>query len=372
MKGAVRIKRDGTVALVAFAAGASSGIPRYIVNLLRALDRDPPVDHPRPLVVTTPAGARELALQELPLAIVDRSAAWNHGSRRIMLDVAAPHLVPGCSLYHFFDYIGPLAHPQSPFTATLYDAQIRRHPENFSKVALAHKRIQAAFVSSRARRIIAATGFSKTEGVALLGTPEDRVHVVLPGPGLEPVRSAHEVEREDSTILYVGGFAATKNVQALIRAHACMERDAQMVLVGRGGAAFSDVQRLITASPRRRLIVLRRDADDAEVDRLYRCSTIFAFPSTYEGFGFPVIEAMARGCPTVASDLPVIRESVGAAFLPILPHDVAGIASALDRLLADASLRSDLVARGRNAAAAFSWSSTAQKVWTAVSEVAAS
>ena len=97
-----------------------------------------------------------------------------------------------------------------------------------------------------------------------------------------------------------------------------------------------------------------------ELNALYASATLFAFPSLHEGFGLPVLEAMAAGCPVVASDIPAVREVAGDAAVLVPPADTGAWAEALSRVLESPSLQADLAGAGRRRAALFSWSKTAE------------
>jgi glycosyltransferase involved in cell wall biosynthesis len=116
----------------------------------------------------------------------------------------------------------------------------------------------------------------------------------------------------------------------------------------------------IESSPARDRIVLVHDADDTRLDGLYRHALATVLPSRYEGFGFTPLEAMARGCPVLASDLPALREIAGdgAELLPVDARD--RWVDAVRRVVADDSFRGDLRARGREVAARYSWERTAR------------
>ncbi|MCC6309769.1 MAG: glycosyltransferase family 4 protein [Trueperaceae bacterium] len=295
---------------------------------------------------------------------------WVRGPRRLALDWSAG-LLPRASLLHFFDFAGPLLTPWRPFSATVYDAHIIRNPGSFDRLALRHKLATRRFVASRARGLIAISRFARDEAVQLLGVPSRRVRVVYPGPGL-PASVPHEKEspaRKDF-LLYVGGFAAWKAVPFLVQVHAAMQWDIPLVLVGREDAEINQVRSAIARSHRRQLITLETRADDDKIHQLYSEARAFVFASRYEGFGLPVTEAMARGCPVVASDIPAIREVAGRGIRLVPPTDVSAWASTLDKLVASPELCTSLAQDGLEVVSGLSWDRAARETWDTIARIA--
>jgi glycosyltransferase involved in cell wall biosynthesis len=172
-------------------------------------------------------------------------------------------------------------------------------------------------------------------------------------------------------VYYVGGLDARKNVAGLIRACALLRQDQTwsqqpftLAIAGRplGGNSrlFPDLDRVIAETGTEEC-VRRIEVPHADGPLLYRACTIFAFPSRYEGFGLPPLEAMACGAPVVVSNASSLPEVVGEAAVTVPPDDVAGWAAALSRLLGDAALRDELRTRGMQRAGHFSWQRVAEE-----------
>jgi glycosyltransferase involved in cell wall biosynthesis len=197
--------------------------------------------------------------------------------------------------------------------------------------------------------------------VRLLGADAGRVSVIHSGPGLERVNGTGDAPRAEAArfLLYVGELTAHKNVPFLIDVFEEARVPDRLVLVGRRGDGYEELRERIETSPARDRIVVREDVDDAELDRLYTEAAATALPSRYEGFGFTPLEAMARDCPVLASDIPAVREVAGDGAL-LLPVDArAEWASALRRVLTDDAFADGLRARGRSVVAGYSWDRTA-------------
>ncbi len=158
-----------------------------------------------------------------------------------------------------------------------------------------------------------------------------------------------------------GNLAANKNLPFLVRAYAASGTAARLILAGRPGEGYDELEAELAASPRRADVELRTQATDAEIEGLYRSAAALVLPSTYEGFGFTPLEAMSRGCPVVASDIPAIREVSGDGAL-LVPLEEQLWADALQRITADETLRSELRQRGTSTVARYSWDETARGV----------
>jgi glycosyltransferase involved in cell wall biosynthesis len=242
-----------------------------------------------------------------------------------------------------------------------------------------HVRAYVALVRRAIRRsahVLTFSARSRDDIVAHLGLPASRVTPVLLAageqyaPGDDAAARAEVARRygiEGPFIYYVGGLDARKNVATLLRAFALLRsrgEQATLALAGRalGGDSrlFPDLDALIAGleiGP----AVRRIDVPAEDGPLLYRACTVFAFPSRYEGFGLPPLEAMACGAPVVTSDASSLPEVVGGAALRVPPDDVLGWAAALGRVLGDASLRAELRAQGLAQAARFSYRRVAEE-----------
>jgi glycosyltransferase involved in cell wall biosynthesis len=289
-----------------------------------------------------------------------RSGRLNAGPGRI----AAEQVVAATTradLLHFFDLTGPLLAPWKPFVATVHDVSSapglarRRH---------AYKRLVWPWAARRARKLVAVSQFAGEETAKHLRVPPDRIEVIHSGPGLtdsQPRGLDGAEPPETRYFLYVGDLAGRKNVPFLIRAFDEADLSAELVLVGRSDDDHAEISAAIERARRRDRIRLVGDASDAELDALYRSALALVMPSRYEGFGFTPLEAMARECPVLASDIPAFREVSGSGAL-LVPLDESRWTESLRRLSADEALRTDLRERGRQTVARYSWSETARSL----------
>jgi glycosyltransferase involved in cell wall biosynthesis len=348
------------VTLVALVAGGHGGVPRYAQSLVRGFaEIADEFDDLEFSVLTTERGAAligevSLAVDTVPL----RSPAFNRGPVRLITEQLATRKATG-DLLHFFDLTGPVLAPQRPFVATIHDVSVAR---GFSVFRQAYKRRLYPWAIRHARAIVAISEFAKTEARTHLDADPARMRVIHSGPGLPALGDGSPSNTADPYFLFVGNLTASKNLPFLIEAFGAAEVTARLVLVGRPGESFRDIREAIARSSRQDQIEVRHDVQDDELDALYRQAHALVLPSRYEGFALTPLEAMARGCPVLASDIPAVREvsESGAWLLPA--DDADAWADAMRRVLEDPELRESLRERGAATAAGYSWHETARQV----------
>jgi glycosyltransferase involved in cell wall biosynthesis len=351
-----------SVALLGLLAGGPSGVARYTSVLARAIDEVAPEFPDLALeLVTTVAGAETVGARNLRVRDFGlRGRYVNRGPGRIGLEQLVT-AATRADLVHFFDLSGPVLRPRRPFVTTIHDASVaygyrsRRH---------AYKRRIWPFALRRASRVIAVSGFARDEAVRRLGARSDKVVVLHSGPGLQTDRVEPDPRRTpvEPFYVYVGDFAKRKNLPFLVRAFDAADCPVRLVLAGRVDDGFDSLRAAIRAARSRERIDVLVDPSDAELEALYRAAVALILPSRYEGFGFTALEAMARGCPVLASDIAATREIAGDGAM-LLPLDDEGPWSdALRSVAADASVRAELRARGARTAARYSWLDTARGV----------
>ena len=356
-----------SVHLVALLAAGHSGVPRYARELIRALDLvAPEAPEIAYTVLTTDSGGGLFDLRNIatftPRMLRSRPARL---AKRPLLEQVVTAASPADVLY-YFDLVGPLLTPRRRFVATVHDATAGRR---LTDKRWAYKRLLHPWAVRRAEALVAVSEFARREAIEVYGAHPERTVVVRSGPGLDVPRGTAPASKDSERrgFLYVGNFGRNKNVQLLIRAYEESDARGPLVLVGRSGDMRGEVEALASASKRTAGIEIRDRVSDEELERLYAASAAFVFPSRYEGFGFPPLEAMSRGCPVVASDIPALRETLGDAAL-FLPADATDAwARAFERVERDTSLREDLQARGTENVSRYSWLDTARGVTNVLS-----
>jgi len=230
----------------------------------------------------------------------------------------------------------------------------------------------------RADAIIAVSESSRRDIVATLGIPAERIHVI--GNAVHPsyypindswllaaVRERYNIARK--YILYFGGFDLRKNVHRTIRAYAALpaalRAEYQLVISGRlhllGHPLYPDPRPLVRELDMGDRIIFTGQIREQDKAPLYSGATLFAFPSLYEGFGMPVLEAMACGAPVITSRASSLPEVVGDAGLLVDPYSEPAISDAMGELLNSPKKRADLSARARARSRDFSWRQVAEQ-----------
>src|SRR5919201_1363903 len=296
-----------------------AGTARYLRGLLRELDRLDDVDVRR---LSFGRGDR--------LSTLVRDAVWYPFALGREKDADVLH----CPTYR-----GPLR-PQLPLVVTVHDLAVFRHPDTFNRWTRTYSPRVVPRVLAAARRIIAVSEFTRRELVELLGIPDGKIRVVPNAVGDEFTREGPAADGD--YVLAVGTLGPRKNLHRLV--DAARRSDVELRVVGARGWGGVEVG----GNGVRWL----GEVDDAELARLYRGARCVAYPSLYEGFGIPVLEAMACGVPVVTSRGTAMEEVANGAAVLVDTNDAGEIAAGIERAAAD---RERLVPRGLERARAFRW-----------------
>jgi alpha-1,3-rhamnosyl/mannosyltransferase len=344
-------------------AGISDGIGRYARGLLRALLE---LDDGPEMVLYDLADDR----------IGDRPPVRLRGSEA---PVATEHPT-ALDVFHSTGFALPPA-GEIPLVITVHDLTFITHPDLHTRVNRA--RASAAMMTAVARRatVIAVSGHTRGEVEQLLGVPSERIVVVHEAPDRAfGIRAPSE--RPDPSpapvpgryVLAVGSLEPRKNLVGLLdgmmELPAALRRELQLVVVGPGGW-HNRVIRDRLQRARRRLAV--RELGYVSTERLaelYRGATVFAYPSLSEGFGLPVLEAMACGAPVLTSNRASLPEVAGDAAVLVDPVDPVSIAGGIERLVTDDEFRAGMVAKGFDNVRRFSWDRCARETVTVYHRVA--
>ncbi len=227
---------------------------------------------------------------------------------------------------------------------------------------------QARQAAERAHRIIAVSQFTADQVVDVLGVERSRVSVIHHGtrPWSGEIR---DDETRENLVLHVGAIQHRKNLLRLIEAFERTPEDWRLVLAGSQGYGAAEILDRIERSTRRSTIEVVGFVEDRQLDTLYARARVFAFPSLDEGFGMPILDAMARGVPVLTSNRSATREVAGASALLIDPTSVDTIASGLLRIVHNVALRNQLRRDGLMRAREFTWEKAAAQTWGVYQEL---
>ena len=281
------------------------------------------------------------------LATVVRDAWWYpHG---------LPREARGLDVLHCPTFRGPVR-SRVPVVVTVHDLAVLRHPETFNQWTRRYSRLAVPRVARAARRVIAVSEFTRGEIVELLGVSAERIAVIPNAVG--PPFVADGPAAEGDYVLAVGTLEPRKNLERLVEA--ARRNHVELRVVGARG--WGGVE--LGGNGVRWL----GEVSDADLATLYRGALCVAYPSVYEGFGIPVLEAMACGAPVVTSRGTAMEEVADGAAVLVDPNDPAELAAGLERATAE---REALVARGLERARAFRWDAIADATVGVYREAAA-
>ncbi|HVX65280.1 MAG TPA: glycosyltransferase family 1 protein [Bryobacteraceae bacterium] len=276
------------------------------------------------------------------------------------------HWIPRSDLYHGLNQRLPTACPRRT-VATFHDLFVITG-EYSTPEFRARFEEQAREAAAHADLVIAVSEFTAGQVEHCLGVERSRIRVIH--HGVRPPRkdAASGIAREP-VVLHVGALQKRKNIVRLVRAFESLGPEWRLVLAGSAGFGADEALHAIQASPARDRIELPGYVSDLELDQWYARASIFAFPSLDEGFGMPVLDAMARGVPVLTSNGSALREVSGQAALQVDPQDEEEIAVRLREMAGSEELRNELSNRGRRHAASFSWEAAVSRTWAVYSEL---
>jgi len=360
-------------------AAQRTGTENYTVHLVRALVEMGSAHQFRLYLSRLPEDGLLPQGENVEWRVIPFPRLWTHA--RLAWEVRADPpdvlFVPA--------HVLPLVHPPAS-VATVHDLGYFEYPQAHRAASRWYLNWATRHNARHARLVVVDSQATARDLMRYYGTPPDRIRVAYPAatPGLAPVRDepALDAVRErygtgKAYFLYVGTLQPRKNLARLVRAFAdLVSRDAvdsqvKLVLAGRRGWLYDE----IVATARERClegrVVLPGFVAQEDLAALLSGALAFVFPSLYEGFGLPVLEAMACEVPVICSDTSSLPEVAGDAALLVDPHDTAALAGAMARVYSDPGLAEELVRRGRERAQRFSWEECARSVLLAMEEAAA-
>ena len=316
-------------------------------------------------------------LRRLPLPHRLVTIAWH----RLRLPLPAELFVGPVDIFHSPDFVLPPLR-RARGLITVHDLAFLRAPECADPGLRAYLTTAVPRSIARSDRILADSLSTKRDLMELLNVPGKRISIVPAGvePRFRPIETEDEGELErvrrrysldEPFILSLGTLEPRKNYVRLIEACAQLRRRLpsapSLIIAGGHGWLYEDI---LAAAKRHGNGSVRSlgFVPDEDLPALYTLAKLFAFPSLYEGFGLPPLEAMACGTPVVCSNRPSLPETVGDAALMVDAEDIEGLAAAMQRALEDEKLRTEMIAKGLAQAKRFTWKKAAEKLLNAYRE----
>ncbi|MEX0988788.1 MAG: glycosyltransferase family 1 protein [Actinomycetota bacterium] len=349
---------------------APGGIGTYVRELAPALLRqDPSLDlklfHSRFVVAGPPERwLRDHWVEELGDQITTLYPRWDLFGRP-----ALPESLRSADVLHATNPSAiPPAAGRQRLVVTVHDLAFEHFPELFPRRWRLLYRLGLRAAVRRADAILTPSRSTAEDLVSRTKVRPERVHVVplaatLGDHAADPIPVRERLKVPEPYALFVGTLEPRKNLVSLVRAYrrvAGAGLPHALVLAGPMGWQPAALLREL-ALPGPGEVVLTGPVSPADLDVLYRGASVFAYPSIYEGFGLPVLEALGRGAPTIASNASSVPEVVGDAGILVDPRSVAELADALERVLTDEQLASELSRKGIERAARFTWDETARR-----------
>ena len=278
----------------------------------------------------------------------------------------------GIDLLHAMAFVGPLVCP-CPLVVTVFDLSFLRYPQAFRPGNRLYLRLFTRVSVRRAQRVIAISKHTKADITHWLGVPPDRIEMVYCGveecfhplPTEEVLAFRQEKGLPEQFLLYVGTLEPRKNLSLLLRAYARLRTAGgtppPLILAGARGWMCEDLFSQVEELGLRDSVHFPGYVSLEELPLWYNAATCFVYPSLYEGFGLPPLEAMACGTPVLSSDAASLPEVVGDAGLLLDPLDEEVWARELARVLGRPDLRRELAERGLDRARRFNWGRAAEE-----------
>jgi glycosyltransferase involved in cell wall biosynthesis len=264
--------------------------------------------------------------------------------------------------------IDPLPGVSAVTVCNLYDLSFMSCPEYLTKDFLDYASEHVTKNVSAVRRIIVNTQFIKNEAVHFLNVPEEKIDVIPLAPStrckvgeIAPHTAGVRRFTEKDYLLYVGTIEPRKNLKTLIKAFYDVRRKYDLVLIiaGRLGWLSDEIISYPEELGIKEAVIFTHYVDEKTLFSLYKGASVFVYPSLYEGFGLPPLEAMACGIPVIISDIPPLREISGNSAVIFNPGDYEDLAYKINTVLSSGALISELREKGLRKAAEYSWENVA-------------
>jgi glycosyltransferase involved in cell wall biosynthesis len=342
----VTVTIDATSALL-----RSAGIKSYTYHMVRALRRIAQDDRIRAYPYLKDFGALDHEASTLSRsATLVRILALYLSRSTPLLDL----MLAGSDVFHASNQVRR-APRGVKLTATVHDMTCWLMPELHTEANVRADRTFAENILRRADGLIAVSENTRQDAIELLGIAPEKIETIYSGVA-EEYFDAQPAKRDRPYVLYVGTIEPRKNLDTLLDAWKLLRPDCELVIAGPEGWGSEQTLKRI-----REEATYLGYVPEADLPGLVAGATVFVYPSLYEGFGFPVVQAMAAGVPVVTSNTSCLPEIAGDAAVLVDPRSASEISTGLDRLLSSESLRRQFSIQSRQRAGMFRWETCAAR-----------
>lgn len=283
-------------------------------------------------------------------------------------------------LIHFIDYSSPLIKINKPFIVTIHDLSYYKYPQTFTYGSRKIKELIAPFSIRRASKIIVDSENTKKDVLAMFKVAESKMKIIYPGrPDYKRVEDIHQIENtkrkysiSGEYILYLGTLEPRKNILRLIDAYSSLVREGiqeKLVIAGKKGWLYQDIFKKVEQLGLQKKIIFTDFVVEEDKQALYSGAKVFVYPSLYEGFGLPPLEAMTCGTPVVVANASSLPEVVGASGLYVNPKDVHSIAQGIYDIIVKDELREKFKRSGLLRSKYFDWGKATKQVLETYDEI---
>ncbi len=370
--------------------GLLTGIARYVRNLYFCLEKEQaarigyfigretaPVMPVQNSTATRLLKREQLGRLPSPLLCSLRVANWFWHEHCLRRDILTDG---GYNIYHETGFFPPDLRGRLPVVHTVYDLSLRRYAHTHPRVRVCYYEFFIKRRLSHATHVLAISEYVRQEILDEFRLDPQMVTTVPLAP--DPHFSPQAKEQVDITlarlgvprdyILFAGTLEPRKNLKLLIEALPLMRQEVALVLAGASGWGDKSWRKALPALGLDRRVFISGHVSDEDLACLYTGASAFVYPSLYEGFGLPILESMACGCPVVCANTSCLPETAGGAAVLVSPHDPEELAAALDHIVEDDVYRQGLIKLSLERAAGFSWEQTARQTMAVFKSVSAS
>lgn len=346
----------------------NSGIGRYTQNIIEKMDSLVPEIDIQPTVFLNSGDRKYLGQLDHTSLVYPLSHTSIYGIKeQIMLAYYLAALRP--DLVHFPNFNISLK-KRFPFVVTIHDLIYLKYPGACPNImARIYAAFMIGFACRQARLIITDSQYSKQDLMNTIHVPEKKIRVIYPAvdpkyqPVRDPMKQLAKYGLPEKYILYVGNHEKRKNIPVLVAAFSRSQavQEYKLIIAGKQDSRRKEIHQAIKYYQVAERVHFSGYINEEDLPALYTQAGLLAFPSSYEGFGLPILEAMGCGTPVICSKATSLPEVSGDAAVSIDPADITGFARAIDTVLTDQALRQKLQAKGFQRVKQFAWDTTVKE-----------